>query len=99
VDEVDTWEVAEGLQELAWLVEDDEWSTALAVTTVSHLTLASTNLVGGLGVLDICIGAKLTEQLGGILGLFEISEGRVVNDEWDLWNTVDSVTTSEDDRR
>lgn len=98
VDELDTRDVAESLDDTVVFVVDNERSTALAVTAVAELALASTELAGVRDLDDIGVRAEGFEESDSLLGLGEaLNSG--VDDEGDLLDLLDAVTTSENKRR
>ena len=97
VDELDTGEVAEGLDDTVILVIDNEGTTALTVAAVPQLALSSTELarVGDLD--DIGVSLESLEESDGLLGLGE-SLDFGGDDEGDFLDLLDAVATGEDER-
>lgn len=97
-DDLDTGQVPEGLSDPIVLIEDDQRTTALPVTPVPHLSLARTELtrVGDLD--DVGIRTEGPEESDGLLCLLVALRG-VGDDEGDLFDLLDAVTTGEDKRR
>jgi len=91
---VNAWQVAGGSLEVGVLITvDNKWTLSHLETRVSHLVETST---GGLAdtnssqVLGNTVGLELGEEgLGGVN-----VEG--VQNEWELWNLVDVVTSGKD---
>jgi hypothetical protein len=98
VHKLDTGYVAEGLDNAVVGLEDDERATTLAVATVAELALTGTELTraGDLG--DIGVGAETLEESDGLLGLLERLSG-VADNEGNLLDLLNAVTTSKDERR
>jgi hypothetical protein len=97
VDELKTGQVAESLDNTVILVVDNERTTALTMTAVSELTLTGTDLAG-VGDLDnIRVGVDSLQQGNGILGLSNLLN-RVVNDERNFLDLLNTVTTGHDQR-
>lgn len=71
IDELDTRKVTEGLDDAIVLVIDDEGTTALTVSAVAHLTLASTKLARVADFGDISIRVKSLEECDSLLGFLE----------------------------
>lgn len=97
VAELHTGKVAEGLDDTVVLGVDNEGTEALDVTAVAHLTLTTTELAGGLDLLDVIIGTDGLEGSDGLLGALD-GLGGVVNNAGDLSDLRDAVTTSKDQR-
>jgi hypothetical protein len=95
---LDTWDVSESLDETLVLVVDDERTTSLPVTPVPHLSLTGTDLSGVGNLDDVGVSLDRLEELDGDLGLGD-GLGGVGNDEWDLLDLLDTVTTGEDKGR
>jgi hypothetical protein len=99
---LDTGDVAESLGELlaidSWVV-DDQWATTLAVTAATELTLTSTELAGVLDLGDLWAGTDGVQETNGSGGLGDSGAGENlgVDDQWDLWDRGDLVTTGEEE--
>merc|ERR1712021_211283 len=89
-----TWWLVSGL--VLGLGEDDERSTTLDVTPVTHLTLSGADGVGVLGLDDVIVCAELLKDLLGLEGLVAV-EG--VDNEWDLRDLFDLVAAGHDEGR
>lgn len=96
VDELNTRDVAERLNNAVVLVVDHERTAALTVTAVAQFTLAGTELarVGDLG--DVSVGVESLEESDSLLSLLEGLDGRV-NDERNLVDLLNAVTAGEDE--
>lgn len=96
VDKLNAGEVAERLDDTVVLVVHNKGTTALTVTTVPELALASTELarVGDLD--DIRVRAQILEESDGFLSLGVGLDGRL-DDEGDLGNLLNAVATSKDE--
>lgn len=95
---LNTGDVAESGNELLAIlagVVDNEGTTALAVAAVSQLTLTGTELLGSLDLLEVSTGTDGLEEGDGSGGLGDgsVAEGGRVDDERDLRNGGDLVTT------
>jgi hypothetical protein len=98
VADFNTGEVAESLYDAAIFTVDDERPTTLPVATITHLTLTSTKLAGIGDLLDISVRIDGLEEGNGLLGLLEcLCLG--CNDERNLLNLLDAMTTSENEGR
>ena len=98
VDELDTGEVAERLNDAVVLVVDDKGTTALAVTAVPELALARAELAG-VGHLDnVRVRLEALEESDSLLGLGE-RLGLAGDDEGNLLDLLDAVATGQDERR
>ena len=93
---VNTWQVSSGsLQFVVSFVVDDQWSLSQDVSGVSQFTLTSS-------------GVSRFSNLGKIISDTEGAEGgekgfggtvsEIVDDEWELWNVLDEVTSSHNKR-
>lgn len=97
---LNTGDVAESTDKLLAIdvgVVDDQRATALAETTVPHLTLTGAHLAGLLNLDKLGSGTQSLEEGNGGLGLGERStlEGLGVNDQRNLRDALDTVTTGE----
>ncbi len=93
---LNTWDVSESLDETFILVVNDERTTTLSVTPVPHLSLTGTDLSGVGDLDDIGVSLDGLEELNGDLGLGH-GLGGVGDDEGNLLDLLDSVTTGEDE--
>jgi hypothetical protein len=97
---LDTGQVAETLDELLAIdggVVDDKGTAALAVAAATELALTGAELLGALGLQDILGGTDGGQDLvggSGLGGLGTLESGRV-NDQGNLGNTRDGVTTGQ----
>ena len=95
--------VAEALDELLAInggIVDDKRTAALGVTSASHLTLTSSELLGLLGLEHIGTstnGGQDLEGSGSLGGSSTLEDGRV-NDQGNLGDGGDLVTTGEQQR-
>ena len=98
VDDLNTREVAERLDDAVVLVVHDERTAALAVTAVPELALARAELarVGNLD--DVGVRLKGLEERDSLLRLLERLDGRRDN-EGDLLDLLDAVAAGENERR
>lgn len=95
--ELNTGNVAESLDNTGVLVVDDKGTTALGVAAVADLANAGTNLAR-VGDLDnVVVGVDSLEESDSLLGLGQ-ALGGVGNDEGDLLELLNAVTTGEDER-
>jgi len=70
----------------------------LNVSSVSHLALTTTDVVGVLDLLDVREGVEGLEELDGSLGLDNTVESGLVDNQGDLRDLLDAVTTSHNKR-
>ena len=96
VAELDAGEVAEGLLDTVVVGVDDQRTTTEGVAAVAHLALAGTDLLGVGGLLDVGEGTDRGEDVLGGRGLLGGLNG-VVEDEGDLGDLVDAVSTGHDE--
>jgi len=93
---VNTWEVTGGSLDIWVLVTvDNEWTLGHLEAGVSLLVGTSTGGLGGTDSSKILSGANVVEGSEEILGGVNV-EG--VNDEWELWDLVNVVTSGENER-
>ena len=98
VDELNTGQVAEGLDDTVVLVVDNKRATALTMPAVPEIYLSSAKLAR-VGDLDnIGVSVEGIEEGNSLLGFGE-RLGRYVNDEGDLLDFLDAVTKGKDKRR
>lgn len=97
VDQFDTWQVTESLDDAVVLIVYDERTTTLAVPTIAQFTLASTESarVGDLD--DICIGLEGLEECDGFLCLLEGFDIRS-DHKGNLFDFLDTVTAGKNER-
>lgn len=95
IDELDTRQVAECLNNAVVLVEDDKRATTLAVAAVTHLTLASTEFTRVRHLSDIRVGIQGFEESDSFLGFLE-GLCCTLNYEGNLSNLLNAVTTGQD---
>lgn len=95
--ELNTGNVTESLDDTGILVVDDKGTTALGVAAVAELTNTGTDLAR-VGDLDnVVVSVDGLEESDGLLGLGQ-ALGGVGNNEGDLLELLDAMTTSEDER-
>lgn len=98
IDELNTGQVAECLDDTVVLVVDNERTTALAVSAVPEFSFTSTELAGVGDLDDISVGVEVLEESDGLLCL-GVRLGGVVDDERNFLDLLDAVTTSKDEGR
>lgn len=96
VNQLYTGQVAERLDDTEVLIVHDQGSTTLPVTAVTQFTLTGTQFprVGDLS--DVSVGLESLEESDSLLGLAELLDGGG-DDEGDLFDLLDTVSTSEDE--
>jgi hypothetical protein len=87
---ISTWNVAESTSDAVVLVVDDEWSAFHDTATVPHLSLAGTEALRRVHLLDVVPGLELLEDLDGVLGVLELLD-LVRDDERHLGRLLDTV--------
>jgi hypothetical protein len=93
---VNTWQVSSGsLQFVVSFVVDDQWSLSQDVSGVSQFTLTSSGVSGFSNLGKIISDTEGAE--GGEKG-FGGTVSEIVDDEWELWNVLDEVTSSHNKR-
>lgn len=96
VGDLEAGNVAESLANVLTSVGDEEGAATLDETSVAGLTVTGTESAGGLDALDVLVGVDGLEDLGGLLGLGDSSEVGGGDDEGDLGDLADTVTTGLD---
>ena len=84
-------DVSHGLDDTVVVLVNDEGTSLLNSSSVSHLSSTGSESSGFLDSVDVVDGADLSEDGDGGLGLLE-SLGGGVDDEWELRDVVDNVT-------
>jgi hypothetical protein len=97
VDELDSGNVSESLGDTVVLVVDDEGSSSLTVSASTHLSLSGSGLprVGDLD--DVVVSLGSLQEGDGLLGL-GVGLSGVGDDEGDLLDLLDSVSSGENER-
>ena len=96
VQEVNSRDVSDGSGKgLALVVTDNEWTSSVLESSVSELTLSSSDPLGESDSVDVLVDLESLEDFNGFLGLGDLVD-IVVEDEWQLRNAGDSVTSSKD---
>lgn len=95
---LNTGDVSESLHQTGVLVVDNEGTSSLSVSPVPHLTLTGSDLSGVGDLDDVRVGLDGLEKVDGGLGLL-VSLDVGADDEGDLRELLDSVTSGEDERR
>lgn len=92
---VNTWEVSgSSLQEGVLISVNNEWTFSQNEARVSHLVLTSTGSLSGADSVEITFSTNFVKSGKESACLFEIE---VVNNEGKFWNTVDVVTSGENE--
>ena len=94
---LDTGNVPQGLHDTLVVLVDNKGTPSLPVPPVPHLSLSSSDLPGVGNLDNIGVGLEGLQELDGLLGLLQ-RLGRVSNDEGNLLDLLDTVTTGEDQR-
>jgi hypothetical protein len=94
VGQINTRDVAEGLGDGRLVVKNNQGTTTLDITSVAHLTLTSADVAGSSDALDIIEGMELLEESNSLLGLGDGGEVLRTDDQRDLGNVLNLVTTS-----
>jgi len=98
VGSLDSGNVAESLDETLVLSVDDEGTTSLTVLAVTGFSGTGANLLRSDDLGDISVSLETLKGGDGLLGLLDrLDRGR--DDEGDLGDTFDLVSTGEDERR
>jgi hypothetical protein len=90
------WDVSDGLEELDVLVGvDEEWATTDSVSSVSDLATTSAESLGVGNSFDVLVETEGLKEVDDLLGLLE-GFNLVIEDEWELTDLLNTVTTGED---
>ena len=96
INEFDTWQVAEGLDDTVVLVINDQGTTTLAVAAVTHLALSGTEFPGVGNLDDVRVRVEGLEESYRLFGFFEGLDGGG-DDEGDFFELFDAVSTCENE--
>lgn len=96
IDELNTGDVAHGLDNARVILVNDKGTTALTEATVAHLALTGTESTGILDTLDISVGGDLLEDLNSLLSLAALL-GIISEDEGELGDLLDAMAAGEDE--
>lgn len=97
VEEVNTGDVSDGSgKSLALVVTDNQRTSSVLESSVSELALASSDLSGESDSVDVLIDLESGEKINGFLGSGDLVDS-VIEDERELWDTHNSVTSSENE--
>lgn len=98
VQEVNSRNVSDSsLEGLTVIITNNEWTSSVLESSVSELTLTSSNLLGVSDSEDILVDVESLQDLDSLLGLAD-SVDTVLEDQRKLRNLGDSVTSSENKR-
>ena len=96
VEVVDSWDVSAGSGEgLAVVVTDDERSSSVLESSVSELALSASELLGESDSVEVLIDSESLHDGNGVLCSGDRVDG-VAEDQRELWNVHDSVTSGKD---
>jgi hypothetical protein len=98
VDHLHTRQIAERFDNATVLIVDDEGAAALAVTAIAHLSLTRTKLARVGYLYDVAVRTKGLEKCNSLLCLLERFR-TISNDKGDLFNLLDAMAASENERR
>jgi len=93
-----TGQVSESLGERGLVVVDHEWTSPLNVSSVSHLSLSGSESLGVLDFLNIRESIEGFEEGNSLGGLVDVIDGLVVDDQRNLRDLLDSVTSGQNQR-
>lgn len=94
--DVDTWEISSGSLELITsFVVDDKWSLSHDILGVSISTVTLSDLLGVSNLGEIVTGSDGVENSDERFGVWL---GEVVDDEWELWDVVNVMSSCHDKR-
>lgn len=95
VDVVNSIDVSDGSSEgNRVIVSDNQWSSSVLPSSVSHLTLTGSQSLVLLNSGDVGINSISGEKSGDFLGLSDVVDF-VSENQRQLWNSLDLVTSSE----
>jgi len=96
VHRVNSGNVAEGLAQSLIFVIDDQWSTTLDATTVTHLTTTSAQTLALVDLLNIGPGLEATQECDSLLGLGAFLH-LVGHDQWKFRDVIDDMASRHDE--
>jgi len=92
---VNTWQVSGGLLHTEGVVSvDEEWTLSHDVSRVSVFSSSLSDLLGLSDLGEIVTSSEVLEGLEDGLGVWK---SKVVNDKWELWDSIDVMTSSHDE--
>lgn len=94
-----SWKISEGLGDGGFIVVNNEWSSSLSVSSVSHFSLSSSDVVRSLSLFNISVGSQSFQESNSLGGLVNSVDGLVVNNQRNFWNSFDSVSSGQNQRR
>jgi len=97
--ELDTGNVTEGSQELAFFIVDDQGTTTFDISPVPHLSATRTDFLRVNNSLDIGVSVEGLQDGNGALCLLDAGNGFIGDDEGDFGDLIDSMTAGEDQGR
>lgn len=93
--DINTGDVTEGTGDATIRSINDEWSSALDITAVTHLTLTSAEVARSRYSVNVSLGTNILQNVNGLLGLGDSLSG-VRDDKRDLCDRFNAVTASHD---
>jgi len=97
VGKLDAGNVAESSGQGGGFVVDEDGAEALDITSSSHLALSGADLLGVDDTLNVGVSVDVLQESNSLGGLVDGVDGLVVNNERDLGDLVDAVTTGHDE--
>jgi len=96
--DIDSGQVTESMGEFLLSVVDDERSLSLNISSVSPLSFSCTDVTSSLDTFNIRVCSELFEELDCCLGLLNIADGCIGNDERDFLDSRDTMSSCLDER-
>jgi len=98
VADFNTWDVSDGSEEVdVFVVVNKEWASSESVSSVSELTLTSSNSLSVGNSFNIFVGTESLQESDDVSGLFNTFE-LVIDDQRKVGDSADSVASSQDKR-
>ena len=96
VSDFNTWDVSQGLEKWDVLsAVDDQRSSSGSVSSVSLFSSSGSDSAGINNLLDVVPGTDVSQESDGFSGSFDFFDS-VVNDQWEFWDVVNSVSSGLD---
>jgi len=96
--DLNTWDVSDGSEEGdVFVVVDEKWALSESVSSVSELTLTSSDDLSVGNSFDVFVGTESLQESNDVSGLFNTFD-LVIDNQWKVGDSADSVTSSQDER-
>jgi len=93
-----TWDVSDGSEESdVFVVVNEKWALTELVSSVSELAFTSSDDLSVGNSFNIFVGTESLQESNDVSGLFDTFD-LVVNNQWEVGDTADSVASSQNER-